>query len=431
MFLTNNEVSILALVVIPLTANNYLDYRIIMKKLAIVISIIATVLLCSIFFVGELTKNQLVKLIQQKDSAQMQTELLNYKKSFFSAEMEVKVTIPIADNFPVMMVITSDIHHYPFKAIANNKLTLLDSDANDRVEAFFQTKNWLTSREEISLLGTIKGQVSLAKGGVNDDTIKFNSEALSVSYLYNLKNNSGELAVDWPGFSGELYGTIFDAQQIALNAKFSRMSKSELLDYEYESKIAHFELSQLQNSLMMKGVSLQGESSIDTERQTVSSSNLWEMDKYESGQKSFTENQINLSFSGLDLEALTALKLTADNPHNVQLALSALLKSGLNIHLQSLRSNTPWGLINGELEVNVQPGVILNDVVVNPLGLIDYINGNLLVSFPQTLAQQPDVGAYVQMGMMSGVLVQDNDQLTLQSSLDRGELKVNGQVIPM
>ena len=60
-----------------------------------------------------------------------------------------------------------------------------------------------------------------------------------------------------------------------------------------------------------------------------------------------------------------------------------------------------------------------------------YVNGNLDLSLPQKLSQQSELGDFLKMGTMSGVLKPEGEQLTVKSALDRGELKINDRIIPM
>lgn len=440
-----------------------------MKISIVVIFSLLFILLNGMFFVGEMVQTELFKLIQQQSGQAIKVELINNEKSFFTAKVTLKVTIPIEDEKTLQFLIDTKIYHYPYKATAINHIVLLPSMLSKKAEDFFQTKAWLISSEEVNLLGTVSGQVQLVKGELNNGIEHLQSEPLTLSYLYYLGDDAGFFNLNWAGFKGEIDGEAFNVQNITVESRFSTANKStvnnsivnnltnnnstisnlatnnstnnstsnsishntNLINYQYHTQIEHFSLLRSQNNIIMKGITLQGRSEISADKLTMDTNNDWKVEEYQHGQQIFKDNQFYLSLLGLDVTALTSMKSNVKNLDVIQQPLSDLFKQGVNIKLQNIQSTTPWGQIDGQFDIELQRGAILNDMIVNPFDLIDYVNAELSLSLPVALLQQIDIGYLLQMGVTIGALKEEAEQLTLQSTLDRGELIVNGAVFPL
>ena len=401
-----------------------------MKKLITILFVLFLSYAVSTFVVGERIKTEFQHAIKQMNSEQMVTELIAYKKSFFTSTVQVKIMIPIEGQGALQFLIDSDINHYPYKAVVNHHIILLDPEMANTVASFFQTKEWFHSHQEIDLLGRVSGKIELALGSFTYLHESLNSKPLTFDYQYDLNEQAGDFNLEWGGFYGDLENLLVDAKALKVDAHFSLLKGTHLIDYQYTSQLELFALTLADNDLMFKGVWLQGQSTVGEDRLTVDGVNHLKIESYHSGNHEFTDNNIRLSLSGLNLAALTVIKSDNGDPQVIDQALSELLRYGANINLQTLRSTTPWGEIDGQLKMDILPGSMLTEVIENPFVLIDYINGELNLSLPQKLSHQVDVGDFLQIGLMNGVFKQEDDQLTLQSSLDRGELTVNGEIIP-
>ena len=402
-----------------------------MKKLFISILALFFISLVSTYFVGEMVQTEFEKQVIQSQNKQTQVQLISYEKSFLTAHARIKIRIPVEGQGVQYIVIDSDIRHYPYKAIANSKIKLLDSHQAQKLTQYFKTDQWLFSTEELNLLGHVTGKVTLVAGAFNNQVESLNSAPLFFNYQYDLKDDSGSFDIDWAGFSGAIYDEKFATDNIAISATFSQVKDTDLFNYQYQMHLAQFNFQRAEQQLHLKSVRLEGKSEIGQQQQTVNTVSDWRIKELKNGKEIFTDNHIKLLLSGLNVAALQDLKSSLERPHLIKQQLGHVLSLGGKVTLQTLRSNTPWGEVNADLDLNIQRGTGLTEVMDNPLALIDYSNGELNVSLPEKLAQQPNVGGFIQMGMASGILKQQDQQLTLTSSLDRGELKVNGQVVPM
>jgi len=402
-----------------------------MKKLILTSVLVAFVLLGSTYFIGEMVQKELPKQLAKPNSLQITTELISYQKSFLSANMKLKVTLPVEGSEPLQLLIDSDIHHYPYKATAINHITLLDSEPANKIEAFFDGDDWITSYADLTLLGDLTGEFHLSNGSFESKNESLSTEPLNFVYKYNVLDNSSEFNIDWVGFAGKTPEGAFSAKEIDATYHLSHLPNTPLINYQYQAVVKKFELGNAVKNLSIQGVSLEGENEISENLLTVNTSNEWKIKEYSDGTKVFTDNHINLHLSDLNLNALIVERTGINGSEVSQQIFNDLLNQGFNLHLQDLYSNTPWGKVDGKLKMDIQPGMTLAQVVENPFLLIDYVNGNLDLSLPQKLSEQAELGDFLKMGTMSGVLKPEGEQLTVKSTLDRGELKINDRIIPM
>lgn len=402
-----------------------------MKKVVISIFLLFSSLLGSTYFVGEMVQSELNKQVVKLQNQQIKIQLISYQKSFLTAKAQLKLILPLANKVPLQLLIDLDISHYPHKAKATNHITLLNNKRADTLTQFFKSNDWLFSSEEISLVGNITGEIKIMRGSFKNEIESLNTTPLSLTYQYSLSEHSGAFEFNWAGFNGAADEEIFDIKNIAINAAFSKINSTGLFNYQYQAQLEQFEFKRKAQHLMLKNIWLAGKSKIGKKQLTVNTQSNWKVKEFQNGEQIFTGNHIKLLLSDINLAALNELKSSIENPHFIQQQLSNVLILGAKIDLQTIRSDTPWGEVTGKLNMDIQRGAMLADVLHSPLSLIDYSNGELSLSLPQNLQQQADVGSFIKMGVMSGVLKPQQQQLTLQSSLDRGELIVNGQVIPM
>jgi len=402
-----------------------------MKKIILTILLVVFVLLGSTYFIGDMLQKELPKQLAKPNSLQITTELLSYQKSFLSANMKLKVTLPVEGSEPLQLLVDSDIRHYPYKATAINHITLLDSDPAKKIEAFFDDDDWISSYADITLLGKLTGEVHLLNGSFESNNERLSTEPLNFVYQYNILDNSSEFNLDWMGFSAKTPEGTFSAKEIDATYHLSHLPNTPLINYQYQAVVKKFELGNAIKQLSLQDVLLVGENEVSSDLLTVNTSNEWKVKEYSDGTKVFTDNHLNLHLSNLNLNALTVERAANNGADISQQIFNDLLNQGFNLHLQDLYSNTPWGKVDGKLKMDIQPGMTLVQVVDNPFLLIDYVNGNLDLSLPQKLSEQAEFGDFLKMGTLSGVLKPEGEQLTVKSTLDRGELKINDRVIPM
>lgn len=401
------------------------------KSILIIIFIICCSLLISVYFVGEKSKTELPKQIMLLNSEGIKVELLNYEKSFFTAKADLNISIPLDGQPPLQFFVHSDIAHYPHKVKATNHIRFLDQQLEKRVSSHFQNEKWLTSMLEVNLLGHLTGQSTLAEGNFKGDHETLNTAPLFLTYRYDFADESGALTMVWPGFNGQVDQEKFAAKTISFTTDFTKVTGSRWFDYQYNAQVGQFDFLRKTQRLALKMIALKGENKIGDDLLTVNTKSNWHISELQNGQQKFINNKVELSLSDLNISALYAFKASLSKTGFSPKALSYLLSLGAHIDLQTLHSETPWGDVDAQLLMDIQAGLKPAEIQANPLSLIDYTNGKLMLTLPEELALQPSLSGIINMGLRNRVLKLNVDQLTLESTLDRGELTINGDVIPL
>lgn len=403
-----------------------------MKKWFIIsILTLVILLLGSTYFVGVQVEKTLHEQVAQLDSPDVDVQLLSYQKSFFHAKADFKVSISMPERPPLELNMTSDITHYPYKASSVNQMQLVDKQLQETLNSFFQTEHWFNSKEEINLLGKVQGSLSLPKGVYQAAQESLETGALTLNYDYDLNNHHSDLNLQWGGFHGVVDNEHFAADDIAIFASFVTLEAAHLVDYQYQASIDQFQFEAAGKKLALQQVNLTGSSTTTDDRLSLDSQNDWQIKTIHNGPQVFTDSEFSLALDKLNLAALSHLKRNLDDPGLMHQAFADLVSLGVDVDIKKLTSKTPWGEVNANLSMDIQPNVGLKNVMNNPLMLIDYSNGALDMSLPQALLGQSDFTGLLQVALSNGILAQQQGKLRLQATLDRGELTINDRVIPM
>ena len=403
-----------------------------MKKLLVSLFVLSAVLLFGIYTIGQKTENEIHKVFAQNDQQGQVSKLLSYDKHFLKATAVSQVALVTDGKVPIVFTVTSTILHYPYKAVINNKVQLLDPELRVKVEDYFGTENWLISTAEINLLGKLKGRVQILPGRFSNVVEQFETKMLNVDYQVNLQDYSGSISFDLAGLEVQAKETEINLTSIRLKSNFSTLPIAR--EYEYFLEVAKIITQKNNIKSQFEGVELQGGSRIGQQENTVDLSNEWKVASSlinDGNEKLFKDSHFKLDLKGLYSPALTLLSIASAEPNQVAQALNTLIDHGIQLSLTNLSSQTPWGKIEGGMKLVLQQGAPLVEIVNNPFMLLDYISGNASVFLPDALLQLPALNEFLQIGLQSGLLKRENQILSLETQLEQGELVVNGQVIPL
>jgi len=402
-----------------------------MKKLLIGLFIVTLLLLSGIYFVGNRVENETKNLLAKSDQQGISSRLISYERHFLKATVVSEVTVMMED-MPLVFQIDSSALHYPHKAVITNQIRLLDLDLSKKIETYFASENWISSTEEIDLLGQLTGQLTLLPGSYHNGAEHFTTKALQLDYQVDLHDYSGSVDLNWQGLQAHTSDGNLSVVSAKLRSNFSSASTHN--EYDYFAQIAEIAITQEDAQSRLEGVELQGRSGHGKQGATIDTSNEWKVALYEinSGSKRvFTDNQIKLDIEGLSTPALNMLSATSEDPKQVEKALSALLVAGAKLTLSKLSSKTPWGEVTGYFSVTLQPGALLTEVVANPFALLDYVTGNAHLLLPVGLLEESQLSEDLQMGLVTGFLKREGQTLSFETQFEQGELTVNGKVIPL
>ncbi|WP_415225681.1 DUF945 family protein [Psychromonas sp.] len=403
-----------------------------MKKLLISLLIVTVVLLSGTYVVGNRVENETQIILAKSAEQGLSSKLIRYDRHFLKATAVSEVTVVIDGEAPIVFEINSSITHYPYKAVITNQIRVLDPDLSKKIEEYFASKNWISSIEEINLLGQLTGQLKLLAGSYHHGEEHFATKALQLDYQVNLQDYSGLINLNWPGLQAQTSDGDFSVESVQLKSNFSSLSAHN--EYDYFAEIANVTIQQEDFQSLLQGIELQGSSSEGKQLDTVDTSNEWKVALYEVGSGSkrvFTNNHIKLDIEGLYSPALHILSAASEDSQQVEKALSALLIHGAKLTLAKLNSQTPWGDVTGYLSVTLQPGALFSDVALNPFALLDYVTGKANFLMPAGLLEEPHLSEPLQMGLRTGFLKMQEQMLSFETQFKQGELTVNGRVIPL
>ena len=277
-----------------------------MRKLLISLFIISTLLLSAIGFVGEMAENKIRRLFSEAQWQGLSVQLLSYEKQFLSARVSSRVTLQLEQQRPVVLTLLSSIRHYPHQAQINNQISLLDAQLARQVQDYFGTENWLSSQQQISLLGRLSGQLQLLPGGYYQGAEQFASKVLQLHYLLDLQDYAAKVNVNWQGFNALTKESYVSVDSLRFSSTIAPLAIAG--QYEYIAEIAEVIIQQSSSHTQLQGIAAQGSMRQGSRANTLDSDNDWQVARYQldnDPQKAFTDNHLKLNLNGLSLPALS------------------------------------------------------------------------------------------------------------------------------
>jgi uncharacterized protein YdgA (DUF945 family) len=385
------------------------------------------------FFVGNMAEKEIKSAFSENQQTDLSIELLNYQRHFFTANAISKVKVTIDPQTTITLNITSTIFHFPYQALIKSNIEIADEISAKKAERYFGSPNWLTSEEKIDLFSQLTGLLTVASGKYVSESESLMTESLLFTYQIDLKNKSADMQLYWAGLKGVTYGTVIKFNSLQLNARIGESIKKN--DYDYKLALEKISVEQHGYHSLLEGLVLKGSSQQGKTEHTIDTSNELILDSYQltnDTQQTFVNNHIKFAFTGLYQPAFELLNSGgAEDSQEVEEALIELLYNGAQLTLSKLTSQTPWGEVDGTFDLILDQGVPLIGIIDNPYILLDYISGDANLILPLNLLDEPRLTDFLQIGVMSGFLLQKEQTLNLETSFQRGELIVNGRVIPL
>ncbi|WP_413700654.1 DUF945 family protein [Psychromonas sp. KJ10-10] len=205
-------------------------------------------------------------------------------------------------------------------------------------------------------------------------------------------------------------------------------------DYDYQLKINAIDVKETNRHSLVEGIKLIGHSQQGEKAETLDTLNDLTIDSYQvdNGEiQRFTNNHIKLALTGLYQPAFELINAGSNDAQIIQQALIELVGYGAQLSLSTLRSQTPWGEVDGQLDLVLDKGAPLVNIIMNPYVLFDYMSGDARLILPISLLEEPLVADPLQLGVMTGFLEVKEETLNLQTSFQQGELTVNGRIVPL
>jgi len=401
-----------------------------MKKLSISLFVATTIYLLMTFFVGNLVEKEIKIALSENKSPDFSVKLVSYERGFFSATATSMVDVVIDSETTIALNISSHVFHYPYQASIKNDIQIEDSDLSKKVQAYFNTPNWIHSEEVVDLTSRLTGVLTIVSGKYESEFETLITEPLLLSYEMDLKNKSGHIQLDWAGIVGILNDTVMELDTLQLNSHIGVPAKQS----DYQLTVEKLNVQKGAHRSILENFSFKGNSKPGKEDKTIDTNNELLLGSYQINdgtKRTFTDNRIKFSLTGLYQPAFELLSSSADDSGELEKAFIELIYNGAQLTLSQLSSQTPWGEVDGQFDITLDSGASLESIAVNPYILFDYINGDASLLLPSSLLDEPILVEPLQMGIMTGFLAQGEQTLNFETSFQQGELIVNGRVIPL
>ncbi len=403
-----------------------------MKKIIISLVTFTVIYLSMTFFVGNMVEKEIKETFSESKALDLSIELVNYERHFFIANAISKVKVTIDPQTTITLNVTSTIFHFPYQALIKNNIEIADKILAKKAEKYFGTPNWLFSEEKINIFSQLTGRLTAPSGEYVNELENLRTAPLLLSYQIDLKNKNADMQLDWAGLKGLIDGTAITLNNLQLNGHIDELKNKN--DYDYKLTLGTMSLEQYDHHSLLEGFVLKGSSQQGKTEQTIDTSNELILASYQLNNDSkqiFANNHVKFSITDLYQPAFERLNNSSDDAQEIEEALTELIYHGGQLRLSQLISQTPWGEVKGSFDVMLDQGISLINVVENPYTLLDYISGDANLRLPIKLLEEPSLSDLLQVGVMTGFLLQKEQTLHLETSFLQGELIVNGQVIPL
>ncbi|WP_180706042.1 DUF945 family protein [Psychromonas sp. CD1] len=202
-----------------------------MKKGLSAAFIVVILLLLSTYFMGEKVQKETKKFFTQQSEKGISYKLINYDKGFFASRLKSEITVQVDSGPGVTFIIDTLIKHYPYKATLSSQVKFTSAMLNKKAKQYFSTSQWLSSEMQVSLLGTVTGDVNIVSGAYKSEQEKFSNKALSFNYSLNLSDYSGAFTLDLAYFNAESNSLTIQLENLFLSSHFNTLSIRESSQY--------------------------------------------------------------------------------------------------------------------------------------------------------------------------------------------------------
>ncbi|WP_434341292.1 DUF945 family protein [Motilimonas cestriensis] len=416
-----------------------------MKKTLIAVAVLAAAGAGSVYYVGEYTQQQVTALIEQTNQQDngVNAKLVNYDKGFLAAQSQIELTFEnpdIAEQKWVLLV-DGDVQHWPYKAVINSKVSVTDETSKEVVQKLFGTTAPFTAQDEINLLGQLQGHAQLAPIDLAEGGNTVSMTPVTMTYSMNLNEMSGQSLIELASLNiSSQDGERFVFKDFKVDGDFAQIAGSSLMTYDYLFKIAEAEVRTDEANADFTQVTMQTAFKQGSQANTLDTLLGLTVGNYVlMGDEllAFSNTAFELNVTGLDETALLELSRLQTNPEQIDEALAQqlvfdLVGKGANVSVSKLTSQTPWGDVNADININLPAGAIDKTILMRgPQAALGYISASANARMSNKFLEIPGIGDQLNVAMMLGVLAQNGEELVLKGSLKDGQLVVNDNTFPL
>lgn len=357
--------------------------------------------------------------------------MISYDKGFFESNLKSTVSVQVDLEPEVTFVINTVIRNYPYKATLTSQIKFKSAELNKKAKEYFSTSQWLSSEMQVTLWEQLSGDVLMGPGTYQKGKEMLSNNDLNIHYSFNLKDQSGSFSVDLASFKATNASTNIILDKLFLSSEFN--AKSMRAPSNYLLSVQDVRGNILSETFHLQDMIFEGDSKASASGDKINSTNMLKMASYQVGaiKNIYTDNEIQFNISNLDADTLEKLNEATENSADIEALLIELVQKGFDVDLESLKSTTPWGNVQGSLALSVQKGALLRNIMLNPFVLLDYVEGNADLRLADDFLKEPSFAFLLELALRSEILKKQDGQLILDAQLKQGELVVNGKNFPL
>ena len=404
--------------------------------------------------VGYVTEQQWQSVTANVNQAQplFKLQTRDYDRGYMGAEFAGTITIQDPD--------TGDEHSFDYQARVSHGVTgsLIDftppPELGAEVEKIFpDEKPRLTL--ETRLWGTAIAELSVPAVSVIDEET---GESFDMSESFSRAEISGngsqaDILMLWPGAVVRGPDLRISIEDFRLEQTMEHLAGDVWLG-DGDMSLARLEVAARgEPTLRFDDFSMSGETTTDDDGKSIDSEAVVTLEKVTADDESFGPHRMEMVLSGLDVQswsdltaAMTDMQTAAlsnaggdsgammqqqmASMNRINQAMLGLAANGFSFGFPELSFATPYGPVNGE--IMVQHPSLSDDEKDQMMMVMQQLTGNLDVSMPLALVDQhPELGMQVAPLIKQGMVVQEDDRLRIQGTLEDLALDINGNVIPL
>ncbi|MCE2573619.1 DUF945 family protein [Motilimonas eburnea] len=413
-----------------------------MKKTLTAIAVAAIACAGSIYYVGNYTEQQVQQMIAQtnEQNAGVNAQLISYNKGFLSAQSQVQLQIqhPDMPEEVWQLQVDANIQHWPYKAVIDSAVSVIGDVEKEVVKQLFGTDTPYTAKDEVNLLGQLTGQGQLVEMNLDEGGKSLQLTPINISYNMDLNALSGysELSFDALTIAGEENVSLKD---FAVKGDFAIINNSALMTYDYLFSLGEGQVRSSEINVDFTQMSMQTAFKQGQKPQTLDTLVALKVGNYVISAHevlAFSNSELEINVNGLDEAALIELSQLQQYPDSIDDALVQqlvldLAGKGANVAISKLNSQTPWGDVSANLEIDLPPGAVDKTVMMAPQSALGLLTGNANARLSGQILQAPGIGDQLNFAVMMGILTQQGEDLVLKGSLKDGQLVVNDNTFPL
>ena len=425
-----------------------------MKKIIILLLVIAAVLALSPFFIGSQAESKVREMYTKANEyPNINFEITEYNQSWFSSDVKIKLLLDVAGaptSDTDSLIITQKMQHGPLLWKSGDfgfgladiqygiELPKEIKQEMDKMDGLKSDSIAVVSR--LAFDGSSTSSISISPFTLN----KNNNQVIVKQGQFDATvNMSGQILLggDWQGMQvKEEDRTIFDLAILSINADQSLIdgemfTQTALFEGDFSIGIDSLDINGYSpaDTFKINGISLQSATKFTQDLGNISF--VLGAKKISAIGQEFDDLTYDLSLQNINKQTLLAmnnLMMENGDPDAMleayQELLPELFKRDPSLKLNKLGVKTSVG------EINTNALIKVNGEMYDPANLMSLVaaidataNGYAPASFFDNFGMGSDIEMMVQQNM----LVRENDQVKFDVSFQKGELLLNGAPMPM